>query len=244
MDNRDVTVALVEDDPELRATLRTFLEHGPGTRCVGDYATAEEALAHLTRVRPQVILMDINLPQTSGIACVRRLAPRLPDALFIMLTAFDSTEVVVKALQAGAIGYLRKPTDATQVMDAITDALAGGAPITSSIARCLLQTFRQRPADPAVGGTAELSPREQEILHLLARGLQHKEIASELGIGVSTVRSHVAGIYRKLQVCSRSQAVARYLVDRGPSGGESGTPCPPKPMPGRQPLDRDKPIEE
>jgi DNA-binding NarL/FixJ family response regulator len=216
MIDNEITVAVVEDDPELRATLRVFLERGPGTRCVGDYASAEEALVSLPGLRPQVILMDINLPQASGIDCVRQLAPQLPQALIIMLTVFDTTEVVVEALQAGAIGYLRKPTDSEHLLAAIEDAMAGGAPITSSIARCLLQTFRRPPVDPAVLGAAGLSPREYEILNRLARGFPHKEISADLQIGISTVRSHVATMYRKLQVRSRSQAVAKYMADTNP----------------------------
>ncbi len=216
MSSRDVTVAVVEDDADLRATLRTLLERGPGTRCVQVCASAEEALVCLPAIGPQVILMDINLPQASGIECVRQLAPRLPHTFIIMLTVFDATEVVVKALQAGAIGYLRKPTDAEHLLAAIDDALAGGAPITSSIARCLLQTFRRSSADPREVGAAGLSSRENEILQRLAQGYQHKEISADLQISVSTVRSHVATMYRKLQVRSRSQAVARFIADTGP----------------------------
>ena len=213
MIGNEITVAVVEDDADLRTTLRTFLERGPGTRCVEVCASAEEALACLPAIGPQVVLMDINLPQTSGIDCVRQLAPQMPRTLFIMLTVFDATEVVVEALQAGAIGYLRKPTDAEHLWSAIEDALAGGAPITSSIARCLLQTFRRPPADPTMIGVAALSPREQEILQRLAQGFQHKEISADLQISISTVRSHVATMYRKLQVRSRSQAVAKYMAD-------------------------------
>ena len=216
MIDREVTVAVVEDDAELRATLRTLLERGPGTRCVGVCASAEEALVQLPDLMPQVILMDINLPQASGIDCVRQLAPQLPQALIIMLTVFDATEVVVEALQAGAIGYLRKPTDSVHLLAAIEDALAGGAPITSSIARCLLQTFRRPSLDASEVGAAGLSTREYEILQRLAKGFQHKEISADLQIGISTVRSHVATMYRKLQVRSRSQAVAKYMADTNP----------------------------
>jgi DNA-binding NarL/FixJ family response regulator len=206
-----VTVAIVEDDAELRDLLRAIIDQGPGTRCVAACADAEQALAELPRLAPAVVLMDINLPGATGVECVARLAPLLPSALIIMLTAFDDTEVVVAALAAGAIGYLRKPLQPAELLAAIAEARAGGAPITSGIARRLIQTFRRPPADPRAAIETALTTREQEILRLMAKGHQHKEIAADLGISITTVRFHTASIYRKLQVQSRSQAVAKYL---------------------------------
>jgi DNA-binding NarL/FixJ family response regulator len=214
-DHPPITVAVVEDDPGLLGALRAYLDEGPGTRCVAACSSGEAALEVLPGVRPQVVLMDINLPAMSGVECVERLAPLLAGTHIIMLTIYDNTDLVFRSLAAGAIGFLRKPMEPERLLAAIREAQAGGAPITSGIARRVIQSFhRPSAAPPPSAVEAALAPREAEILRLLADGLQNKEVAARLGISVATVQSHTARIYRKLQVRSRGQALARFFNDR------------------------------
>jgi len=213
--NRAIAVAVVEDDAGLRQSLRKILEDGPGTRCLAAVGSAEEAFDKLLTLKPDVILMDVNLPGASGVQCVERLAPLLPQTHFIMLTVFDDTEVVFQSLAAGAIGYLTKPVTPERLLEAIRDVCEGGAPMTSSIARRIVQAFRKPAADPRVAVEESLAPREQEVLRLLAKGYLQKEISDQLGISFPTVRTLTARIYTKLHVHSRSQAVAKYLGEKG-----------------------------
>jgi len=210
-----ITVAVVEDDAGLRQSLRKILEEGPGTRCLAEVGSAEAAFDKLVTLQPDVILMDVNLPGASGVQCVERLAPLLPRTHFIMLTVFDDTEVVFQSLAAGAIGYLTKPVTPERLLEAIRDVCEGGAPMTSSIARRIVQAFRKPAADPRVAVEESLAPREQEVLRLLAKGYLQKEISDQLGISFPTVRTLTARIYTKLHVHSRSQAVAKYLGEKG-----------------------------
>ena len=212
--NKTITVAVVEDDAGLRRSLRKSLEEGPGTRCVAAVGSAEEALATLPALKADVILMDVNLPGASGVECVQRLVPLLPKTHFIMLTVFDDTEVVFQSLAAGAIGYLTKPVTEERLLEAIHDVYAGGAPMTSSIARRIVQAFQKPAADPRAVIEESLAPREQEVLKLLAKGYLQKEIADQLNISFPTVRTLTARIYTKLHVHSRSQAVAKYLGEQ------------------------------
>ena len=213
--NKTITVAVVEDDAGLRRSLRKSLEEGPGTRCVAAVGSAEEALATLPALKADVILMDVNLPGASGVECVQRLVPLLPKTHFIMLTVFDDTEVVFQSLAAGAIGYLTKPVTEERLLEAIHDVYAGGAPMTSSIARRIVQAFQKPAADPRAVIEESLAPRDQEVLKLLAKGYLQKEIADQLNISFPTVRTLTARIYTKLHVHSRSQAVAKYLGEKG-----------------------------
>jgi DNA-binding NarL/FixJ family response regulator len=210
-----IAVAVVEDDSGLRRTLRKSLEDNPGTRCIAAVGSAEEALDKLPASKPDVVLMDVNLPGASGVQCVERLAPLLPKTHFIMLTVFDDTEVVFQSLAAGAIGYLTKPVTEERLLEAIQDVYEGGAPMTSSIARRIVQAFRKPAADPRGAIEDALAPREQEVLKLLAKGYLQKEIADQLDISFPTVRTLTARIYTKLHVHSRSQAVAKYLGEQG-----------------------------
>ncbi len=210
-----IAVAVVEDDAGLRRSLRGILEEGPGTRCISVVGTAEEAIAVLPALKPDVILMDINLPGASGVECVKRLVPLLPKTQFIMLTVFDDTEVVFESLAAGAIGYLTKPVEAERLIEAVRDVHGGGAPMTSSIARRIVQAFRKPTVDSRSAVEEGLAAREQEVLRLLAKGYLQKEIADQLGISFSTIRTLTARIYAKLHVHSRSQAVAKYLGANG-----------------------------
>lgn len=212
--SKTIGVAVVEDDAGLRRSLRKSLEEGPGTRCVAAVGSAEEALDTLPALKADVILMDVNLPGASGVECVQRLVPLLPKTHFIMLTVFDDTEVVFQSLAAGAIGYLTKPVTEERLLEAIQDVYDGGAPMTSSIARRIVQAFQKPAADPRVAIEESLAPREQEVLKLLAKGYLQKEIADQLDISFPTVRTLTARIYTKLHVHSRSQAVAKYLGEQ------------------------------
>jgi DNA-binding NarL/FixJ family response regulator len=205
-----VGVCIVEDDAGMRESLREILASADGLTCTGAFAAAEEALAELPALRPQVVLMDINLPGMSGVECVPRIVERLPETHILMLTVYDDTDAIFESLAAGAGGYLLKPVRRAQLLDAIRDVLRGGAPMSSTIARCVVQAFRKpAPARPPDGEISQLSPREREILELLAQGLLLKEIAQHFGVSHATVQTHIGRIYKKLHVHSRAQAVAR-----------------------------------
>jgi len=204
-----IQVAIVEDNARVRQTLAGIVRSAPDCECVGEYATAEAALAGLPVRPPQVVLMDIDLPGLNGVECVRQLSDKLPAPQVLMLTVFKDADSIFAALAAGAVGYLVKPVHAAELLVAIRDVHGGGAPMTSGIARKVVQMFQQgRPAEREL---ENLSPREQEVLELLAQGFLYKEIADRLAVSYATIRTHVERIYQKLRVRSRSQAVARYL---------------------------------
>lgn len=206
----------MEDDPPVRQILAGWLRHAEGFRCLSEHAEAELALEALPRERPDVVLMDINLPGMSGIECVRRLKPLLPATQFMMLTVYEDADHIFDALTAGASGYLLKQTPRQELLTALQEIQAGGSPMTSNIARKVVQSFQRSPA--AAGEPEGLSPREREVLDLLARGYLYKEIADALRISGPTVNTYIRRIYEKLHVRSRGQAVAR-LVHR-PAGPE------------------------
>ena len=208
MSAQAVTVAIVEDNDTLRAALVEMLGHEPNFQCVGAFPDAEQALAQLPALRPAVVLMDINLPGMNGVECVARLTTLLPETRVIMITVYDDSDSVFDSLAAGACGYLLKPVQPAQLVESIEEVRAGGAPMSMSIARRVVQTF-QKPV-PESDGAHQLWPREVEILTLLAKGLLKKEIAVQLGISYWTVQTHVTRIYKKLQVRSRAQAVAKF----------------------------------
>ncbi len=215
-------VSIVEDDPGVRASLARLFNETREFQCISSYASAEAALAHLPTEKPDVILMDINLPGRSGIECVRRLKEQDPSALVVMLTVYEDTEQVFRALQAGATGYLLKRTPPKQLLEAVREVLEGGAPITSHIARKVVEAFHTPPPGKTAGETVELSQRESEVLDLLAKGFLIKEIADKLSVGFGTVRTYVRRVYEKLHVQSRSQAIAKYF-----QAGERPPPFPP-----------------
>ncbi|HWX22036.1 MAG TPA: response regulator transcription factor [Candidatus Binatia bacterium] len=208
-ENNPITVAVVEDDAQVRQSLADILRRGPGVVCVGEHGNAEEAVREIPRTKPKVALMDINLPGMSGVDCVRRLSELAPQTQVVMLTVYDNTEAIFKSLAAGAGGYLLKPIGAAQLLSAVRDVYAGGVPMTSDIARKVLQTFKE-PA-PSNGETENLSPREQEVLNFLAKGYLYKEIADQLTISYGSVHTYIERIFKKLHVRSRGQAVAKYL---------------------------------
>jgi DNA-binding NarL/FixJ family response regulator len=205
-----ITVAIVEDNETVRNTLRELIDATPKLRCGGAYTTAKEALAEIPRLRPDVVLMDIHLPGESGIACTAKLKARLPDLQVIILTVYKDIELIFQALKAGASGYLLKRAPSGEVLRAIVDVHSGGAPMTSEIARLVVQSFRPSAATATMAEQG-LSPRELEILALLCDGLTNKEIAAKLGISAETVRTHLGHIYEKLHVQGRTEAVTKYL---------------------------------
>ena len=203
-----IHVSVVEDDAQARELLVGWINRAPEFHCASEYGTAEEALAALPDIHPDIVVMDINLPGMSGVDCVRRLKPLLPDAQFVMVTIYEDSDHIFQALQAGATGYLLKQTERADFLAALRQVHAGGSPMTPNIARKVVRTFQQAPPQPAP--MTELSGRENEILQLLAQGFLYKEIADQLGIKWATVDSHIRRIYEKLHVRSRSEAIALY----------------------------------
>jgi DNA-binding NarL/FixJ family response regulator len=209
-----IRVSVVEDDTRVRSSFSRLVDRSQGFSCVSEHRTAEEALEALPRIRPDVVLMDINLPAMSGVDCVRRLKVLLPETQVVMLTVYEDTDLIFGALAAGATGYLLKRTPADELLRGISDVHRGGSPMSSHIARKVVQSFRQ--ADLVVAEESALSPREHEVLDYLARGYLYKEIAAELAISYDTVHTYVRRIYEKLQVHSRTEAVAKHLTRSAP----------------------------
>ena len=208
-----ITVSIVEDNDKLRGTLAKVIGRAEGFRFITDYSSAEAALEDLPRVKPEVVLMDINLPGMNGVECVRKLKAILPQTQVMMLTVYEDTENIFNALAAGASGYMLKRTPTKELLDAIREVHRGGSPMTTHIARLVVQSFQKSaaPMPPAAGELAELSEREQQVLDLLSQGLIYKEIADKLQIGYETVHTYIRRIYEKLQVRTRTEAVAKFL---------------------------------
>ena len=203
-------IAIVEDNTTLRQYLAALVGGTPGHTCVCACASAEEALIEIPVNRPDVVLMDIHLPGESGIACTARLREKMPRLQVIMLTVYKDIKTIFQALKAGACGYVLKRADEKEILAAIAEVRAGGAPMTSEIARMVVRSFMEPPAVPPAE-TEQLSAREMEILALLAEGLSNKEIGTRLYISVATVRTHLMHIYHKLHVRCRTEAAAKYL---------------------------------
>lgn len=202
-----IRVSIVEDDAPARHILADWLGCAAPLRLVSQHADGRGALAALPAEKPDVVLMDINLPGLNGIECVRQLKGQLPGTQFVMLTVYEDADRIFQALAAGATGYLLKETPREDLLAAIDEVHRGGSPMTSSIARKVVQAFQA--AAPAVPETEPLSAREQEVLALLARGYLYKEIAATLAISPSSVNTYIRRIYEKLHVHSRTQAVLR-----------------------------------
>lgn len=201
-------IGIVEDDTILRNSLTKLVNGMRGYRCAAACASGEEALQKLPDLKPDVVLMDLNLPQMSGIECIRKLKEVLPKTPVIVLTVYEDSEHIFRALKAGATGYLLKRSEPEEVLDAIKDAREGGAPMSSQIARRVVLSFHE----PAQGGTdIKLTEREDEILSYLSKGFANKEIADKMSITVPTVRTHLRHIYEKLHVRSRTEAIVKYL---------------------------------
>ncbi len=216
-----VNISIVEDNDKLRGTLAKVIGRAEGFRFVSDYASAEDALAELPKVKPDVVLMDINLPGMNGVECVRKLKAMLPQIQVMMLTVYEDTESIFNALAAGANGYMLKRTPTKELIEAIREVHRGGSPMTTNIARLVVQSFQKPVAATApppgatgsapAGEVSELSEREQQVLDLLVQGLIYKEIADKLNIGYETVHTYIRRIYEKLQVRTRTEAVAKVL---------------------------------
>ena len=207
-----IKVALVEDQAAMRRNLELMLRRASGVKCVCACSSAEEALAEIPRHRPDVILMDINLPGASGIECTARLKQILPNVQVIMLTVYRDTASIFNALKAGACGYLLKRAAPAEVLEAITSIRSGGAPMTSEIARKIVTAFQTPTSNPT--DAVALTEREIEILELLSQGRVSKEIADQLSISYNTVRVHTTHIYEKLHVRSRSEALLKFMADK------------------------------
>jgi DNA-binding NarL/FixJ family response regulator len=207
-----IKVSIVEDDAKLRETMARYFAGQSGFKCLCTYPDAESALAGIPENPPDVVLMDINLPGIDGIECVARLRATLPDLKIIMLTVFEDSQRVFKSLSAGAFGYLVKSNRPAKILQAIRDVFDGGSPMSGHIARMVVQSFENR--GPTTDETASLTPRELEVLHGLSCGQPYKQIAAELGISLSTVRTYIQRIYEKLHVHSQTEAVMKYARRR------------------------------
>jgi DNA-binding NarL/FixJ family response regulator len=208
---KEISVCIVDDNKELRNALEEIISMSEGYKCQATLGTPEEAMHQLPILKPDVVLMDINLgSHESGIDLVRNLKPRIPGTNFMMCTVYEENEKIFEALSAGASGYILKKTDPAKMLDAIRELYAGGAPMSSQIARKVVAAF-QNPAGGREGQELDvLSAREREILELLSKGLMYKEIAAELFLSPETVRKHVYHIYEKLHVNNRVAAVNKY----------------------------------
>ena len=204
-----VTVSIVDDDFDLTAKISDYLNKTSDYRCISSYASAEEALAHLSKDNPDVVLMDINLGGMNGIECVRQLRPTLPNTPVVMLTVFEDTDKIFRAIAAGASGYLLKRMPPSKLLDAIAEVVGGGSPMSAPIARKVIQLLQSMPvpSDHAV----DLSDRERQVLEAMAAGQLYKQIADDLGVSIHTVRSYIRRIYEKLHVRTRTEAVAKYF---------------------------------
>jgi DNA-binding NarL/FixJ family response regulator len=204
-----ITVSIVDDEADLREHIADYLAAAGNICCKSAYSSAEEALEHLPQDKPDVILMDINLGEMDGIECVRRLTAVMPEAQVLMLTVFEDPDQIFRALSAGASGYLLKRLSPKKLLEAIEEVCAGGSPMSAPIARKVVQSFKTAPAhgDESVA----LSPRERSVLDGLAHGLAYKQIAGQLGVSIHTVRNYIRRIYEKLHVCTRTEAVAKFL---------------------------------
>jgi len=204
-----ISVSIVDDETLLRQSIATFIDGSPGFRCVSTYGSAEAALQGLPADRPDVVLMDIHMAGMNGIECVQRLKALLPDIQIVMLTVYEDTDQIFKALAAGASGYLLKRLTPTRLLAAIREVHDGGSPMSSSIARKVVASFQR--TEPDSDKRPHLSPREEGVLDCLAKGLTYQQIADQMAISIDTVRTHVRRIYEKLHVQSRTEAVAKYL---------------------------------
>jgi DNA-binding NarL/FixJ family response regulator len=204
-----IKVAIVDDDEGIRTSLATLIHRAPALRLVGDYADAEAALRDIPHRKPDVVLMDINLPGVNGVECVRQLKGSLPAVQFLMLTVYEDSDSLFNSLKAGASGYLLKRTASARLLDAIRDVYGGGSPMTPQLARRVVQYFAKPPGGES--SMARLTPGEKDFLDQLAKGYAYKEIADRMTISIDTVRSYVRTVYEKLHVHSRTEAVVKYL---------------------------------
>ena len=222
-----IRVAIVEDDVRLRRMVEEVLSSAPDCKCIGVFANGASALEGLPRLHPDVIIMDINLPDLNGVDCVARVAPLLPDTQIVMLTVYQDTETIFRALSVGAHGYLVKPVMPMKLLEAIREIREGGVPMSRTIARKVVETFRRPSAALAVAPAADdtgLSGREQQVLELLVGGYSYKEISDQLGVKLGTVSTYVQRIYEKLHVHTRREIIERYKSSSSPSASRQAAP--------------------
>ncbi len=208
-----IRVTITDDDDSFAESLSLLVDGNPGLECVGRYSDGHSAVAGLLNDKPDVALMDIQMPGQTGIECIRELKPKLPKTQFVVLTSYTDDRRVFESLKAGATGYLLKRSAPLEILQAIEQVQSGGSPMSGYIARRVVESFGSRTHPPAAtnGDLPKLSPREESVVLLLSRGYLYKEIADELSIGVETVRTHLRRIYEKLQVRTRTEAVVKYL---------------------------------
>jgi DNA-binding NarL/FixJ family response regulator len=208
----EISVCIVDDNGDLRNALEEIISMSEGYNCIATMGTAEEAMELIPELKPDVVLMDINLgSDENGIDCVKALKPQLPGTNFMMCTVYEEDEKIFEALSAGASGYILKKTAPARLLEAIRELYQGGAPMSSQIARKVVAAFQNKPVNSSESELAQLSNREKEILEQLSKGLMYKEIAAELFISPETVRKHVYHIYEKLHVSNRIEAVNKYF---------------------------------
>ena len=207
-----ITVAIIEDNHKFRECLEFLLNHTAGYRCVGSFRSMEEALEKIKYNLPDVALLDIGLPGMSGVEGVRILKERYPKVLTLMNTVYDDDERIFRALCAGASGYLLKKTPPVKLLESLQEAIAGGAPMSPEVARRVLALFRE--IRPPAHEDYQLTPHELRLLKLLVEGHSYKTAATRLGVSVKTISFHLQKIYEKLQVHSKSEAVAKALRNR------------------------------
>ncbi|MBI5726401.1 MAG: response regulator transcription factor [Ignavibacteriales bacterium] len=207
MSTNNIKIAIVEDNAGIRESMALLINGSPGFSCLEVYGSAEEAVKELPHKQIDVVLMDINLPHMNGIDCTRIIKEKMPDVQIIMQTVYENTEMIFESLKAGASGYLLKRTPPVKVLEAIEDVFKGGSPMSSQIARMVVESFHQKLEVPE----GNLTTREEEILTLLSKGFKYREIAESLFISMDTVRTHIRHIYEKLHVRSRTEAVIKFL---------------------------------
>lgn len=197
-------IGIVEDDKRIREGMAILINGSEGFSCIDTFESAEEAIKNIPKLNLDVVLMDIHLPLKTGIDCIEELVPICPQTQFIMFTSFEDTELVFKALKAGATGYLTKTTQPSKILDALMEVHKGGSPMSSHIARKIVSSFHSNETNSEL---KKLSEREKEILNLLSKGYRYKEIADQLFLSTETIRTHIRNIYEKLQVNSRTEAI-------------------------------------
>ena len=213
MPKMPITVCIVDDAQEVRESIEEFITRSPDFKCLGTFGSGEEALDAIPKLVPHVVLMDINLPGMSGSQCVRKLKDKMPQVQAMMLTVYENSERIFEALSSGACGYLLKSTPPEELLEAIKDMRNGGSPMSSHIARKVVQAFH--PTTSVTPLIEKLSPREQQVLELLAEGFAYKQIAAKLELSISSIRTYIRSMYEKLHVNSRTEAVVKYLNAAG-----------------------------
>jgi DNA-binding NarL/FixJ family response regulator len=208
-----ITVCIVDDAPDVRESIEEFINQSADFKCLGAFCSGEEALGEIPKLEPNVVLMDINLPGMSGSQCVRKLKDKMPQLQAMMLTVYENSERIFEALSSGACGYLLKSTPPAELLQAMKDMKNGGSPMSSHIARKVVQAFH--PTTSATPLIEKLSPREQQVLELLAEGFAYKQIAANLELSISSIRTYIRSMYEKLHVNSRTEAVVKYLKATG-----------------------------